>query len=329
MRILFANGYPVWANSLPWGFRQLGHPVEILPLIEPKSLNQTMRKFKPDVVLTAGWISEYTPAKLALLKKTARQYGCLQAYWATEDINHLRRWSIPLVKKLQPDVVFTINAACISAYRELGIPAFHLDFGYNPDVSAGPAAEPLACFSHEIALIANCYPSLEAPHKFRTRCLEILLYPLLEKNYDVALYGRNWENSVLFQQYPPSQIAYQGAIPFADTFRVYQTAKIILNLQNQNLYPTQVTSRTFEIIGSGGFQLTARTPALEKLFVHRQHLVMSASAEETLALVDYYLQNEEERKEIALNGQKLVLAKHTYRQRAETFLTCLKKIRKK
>jgi spore maturation protein CgeB len=63
--------------------------------------------------------------------------------------------------------------------------------------------------------------------------------------------------------------------------------------------------------------------------VHSQHLVMSASAEETLALVDYYLQNEKERKEIALHGQKLVLAKHTYRQRAETFLTCLKKIRKK
>lgn len=325
MRILFVNGCPVWANGLPWGFRQLNHPIEIVTQIEQKSLYQTMKRFQPELMLTVGWITEYTTSKLRLLKKAAQHFGCLQAYWAVEDINHLRKWSLPLVKKIDPNVVFTINAACISAYQECGIPAFHLDFGYNPEFPDLSHQAPDDRFTHDVALIANCYPCLEAPHKFRNRSLEILLYPLLEKEYDLLLCGRDWERSVVFQKYALTRVAYQGAISFEDTFKVYKSAKIILNLQNQNVFPTQVTSRTFEILGAGGFQLTTRTPAVEKLFAHRRHLVMSESPSETLELVDYYLHNEQERREIALNGQEEVLAQHTYRHRAETFLACLKK----
>lgn len=165
-------------------------------------------------------------------------------------------------------------------------------------------------------------------YKFRARSLEILLYPLLEKEYDVLLCGRDWERSVVFRKYALTKVAYRGPISFEETFKVYKSAKIILNLQNQNVYPTQVTSRTFEILGAGGFQLTTRTPAVEKLFTHRRHLVLSDAPAETLELVDYYLQNEQERQKIAMSGQEEVLAHHTYRHRAETFLACLKKIKK-
>ena len=199
MRILFANGYPVWANSLPWGFRQLNHPVEILPLIEQKSLNQTMRNFKPDVVLTAGWISEYTPAKIALLKKTARQYGCLQAYWATEDINHLRKWSIPLVKKLQPDVVFTINAACISAYREFRNPSLSSGFGLIRDVLRARCRT--GCMFPMRSLNAQLLSQPGGTSLNSDRCLNTAL-SFAGKDYDVPCTERTWE-SVLFQEYTP------------------------------------------------------------------------------------------------------------------------------
>lgn len=62
-------------------------------------------------------------------------------------------------------------------------------------------------------------------------------------------------------------------------------------------------------MGSGAFELTSRTPAVERLFTHRRHMVMSGSAEETLSLVDYYLAHEKERQEIAANGKAEVLAK--------------------
>jgi spore maturation protein CgeB len=330
MRILYLNGHPIWLYGLPWGFRHLGHQVKIAKNVQSNLLLPLMKSFKPDLLITVGWVYEYMkPQKRALIKKIAHDFGCLHAYWATEDITWFEKWSLPMVRAVQPDVVFTINADCIPFYRNLGIPAFHLEFAYNPsyegDVSS---SDDVSQYTADLALVANSYNIWQRPDRFRYKSVEILVRPLIEKNYHLLIGGKGWE-AAPWAKKESSNVHYLGSIPFRDTFRVYQSAKIILNLQNQDEHTTQITSRTFEIMGCGGFQLTARTPAVERLFTHQQHLVMSGSPEETLELADYYLAHEQERQEIAANGREEVLKKHTYDQRAAYLLSCLKSLKLK
>lgn len=323
MRILYLNEHPVWLYGLPWGFRQLGHDVKIVKKVEKETLRAVMEAFKPELLITVGWVHEYMRAeKRALIKKMASSFHCQHAYWATEDIMWFKKWSLPMVKAVRPNAVFTINEACIPLYQKQGFPAFHLDFGYNP-AFRGEVAEQQE-EKTDLVLVANSYQVWRYPQYFRWKSIETLLKPLTERNYQVLVAGGGW-GKVPWKD-PRNNIRYIGAVPFEDTFRFYGLAKIVLNLQNQNQYPTQVTARTFEIMGSGAFELTSRTPAVERLFTHGRHLVMSGSAEETLALVDYYLVHEKERQEVAANGQAEILAKHTYDKRAADLLFCLEQI---
>lgn len=322
MRIVYLNGHPVWTYGLPWGFRKLGHDIRIVDVIRKADLTYIMENFQPDLLVSVGWIAEYVPKKLAIIREAAEHFGCLHAYWATEDVNHLIKWSLPMVRAVQPDVVFTINAECIPSYLNLGIPAFHLDFGYNPAFPPATTEQLDSRYSHDLALVANYYDS-SPDIEFREKSMDILVRPLVERGYDLALWGNRWERAPWLVATPMAKGLCQGPISFEDSFKVYKNSKIILNLQNENHFSTQVTSRTFEILGSDGFQLTARTPAIEGLFIHSHHLVMSSSPAETLGLVDYYLAHEEERLVIAAHGQAEVLAKHTYDQRAAYMLSCL------
>lgn len=84
--------------------------------------------------------------------------------------------------------------------------------------------------------------------------------------------------------------------------------------------------RTFEILGCGGFFLTQHTRAIEYMFKNHTHLVWSKSYEETVELMDYYLNNESERERIALNGQQFVYENHTYEKRASEIIKALKDV---
>lgn len=326
MRILYLNEHPVWLYGLPCGFRHLGHDVMIVKKVEKESLGAVMESFKPELLITVGWVHEYMRAeKRTLIKKMARSFHCLHVYWATEDITWFKKWSLPMVKAVRPNVVFTINADCIPLYQKQGFPAFHLDFGYNPAFVKDSAEEQEEKTAKvDLVLVANSYQVWRYPQYFRWKSIEMLLKPLAERKYEVLVAGGGWSTAPW--ENPHNNVRYIGAVPFEDTFRLYGLGKIVLNLQNQNQYPTQVTSRTFEIMGSGAFELTSRTPAVEQLFIHRRHLVMSGSAEETLALVDYYLAHEKERQEVAANGQAEILAKHTYDKRAADLLFCLNQV---
>lgn len=323
MRILFLNGHPVWTYGLPWGLRQLGHEVKIVSAIEENYLRKCMDVFQPDLLITVGWIHEYTTDKLNIIKKVAQSYGCTHAYWATEDYNHLEKWSLKMVKTVQPDIVFTINADCVRYYQDLGIPAYHLEFGYNPEFMSDYLALPNPEYNHDIALVANSYNIWEQPSSFRFKSIEILLKPLIDLGYDLVICGEGWERSPWLTSQKDSKVRCLGPVSFEETFNIYKYPKIIINLQNQNIFDTQVTSRTFEIMGSGGFQLTAETPAIKKLFSNCHHLVMSSSPKETVEMVDYYLRNEKERLQISEYGKNEVLTKHTYDKRAAFMMSCL------
>ncbi len=91
---------------------------------------------------------------------------------------------------------------------------------------------------------------------------------------------------------------------------VYRDAKININ-NTLHCIETGACLRVFEVMAAGGFMLSNYQKELEELFVPNEDIVLYHNEEELLQLVDYYLSHEEERKRIARNGQRKVLAYHT------------------
>lgn len=91
---------------------------------------------------------------------------------------------------------------------------------------------------------------------------------------------------------------------------IYRDAKININ-NTLHCIETGACMRVFEVMGAGGFLISNYQKELEELFVPGKEIVLYHNEEELLHLVDYYLAHEEERKEIARNGQRKVLAYHT------------------
>jgi hypothetical protein len=83
--------------------------------------------------------------------------------------------------------------------------------------------------------------------------------------------------------------------------------------------------RTFETLGCQTFLLTNHTPGLDELFEIGKHLITYDSADDLIQKINYYLNNETERNEIAKNGYDHVVNNHTYFKRMKQFIKIIKK----
>ncbi|MFN3551283.1 MAG: glycosyltransferase [Endomicrobiia bacterium] len=98
--------------------------------------------------------------------------------------------------------------------------------------------------------------------------------------------------------------------------KVYSQAKIVFNKSAGG----EINMRVFETLSCGSLLLTDRLKpevGLEELFQDRKHLVLYDDENDLLEKIDYYLRNESDREEIAYNGYKEVLSKHTYEHRVK------------
>ncbi|TGU55071.1 glycosyltransferase family 1 protein, partial [Mesorhizobium sp. M00.F.Ca.ET.186.01.1.1] len=87
-------------------------------------------------------------------------------------------------------------------------------------------------------------------------------------------------------------------------------------------YETQLTQRTYEILGSGGFLVTQDTLAVRSMFTSGKDLLAASTSHETRQIIEHYLQHPEERKQIQEQGRRAV--RHaSYQHRADYMVQVL------
>ena len=96
--------------------------------------------------------------------------------------------------------------------------------------------------------------------------------------------------------------------------KIFNGSKINLNFTIRNIR-SGLPLRLWDIVGAGGFLITNYQPELEMYFKKGEDLVFFTDKDDLKEKVCYYLSHEEERKQIALNGQQKVRALHGYQQR--------------
>ncbi|MFA7289818.1 MAG: glycosyltransferase [Melioribacteraceae bacterium] len=155
-----------------------------------------------------------------------------------------------------------------------------------------------------------------AVHSDRKKIFEYLI----SNGVNLKLYGKGWDKEASLND------CWGGVISYQEFNKVLNRAKIVLNPSSASTSSSiQVKGRTFEIAGSGSFQLTTHNENLQDYFDLRNELITFTDKEDLFQKINYYLNNDSERERIAKNSYLRAITSHTWEKRfQEIFSECEK-----
>lgn len=102
--------------------------------------------------------------------------------------------------------------------------------------------------------------------------------------------------------------------------RVFHKSKVNLNITLRSIL-SGIPLRVVDILAAGGFLITNYQAEIAEHFIDGEELVMAFSPEDMIEKTGYYLEHEDERKEIARRGQEKVLRDFSYEKLLKEVLT--------
>lgn len=132
----------------------------------------------------------------------------------------------------------------------------------------------------------------------------------LSKRFDVSVYTDD-EDADFVLAHNMGPVRYWDESPV-----VFCTSRINLNFTIRNIR-SGIPLRVWDILAAGGFCITNFQPELVLYFKNGEDLVWFEDEADLVRKVRYYLEHEEEREQIALNGQRKVRELHNYDVRLE------------
>lgn len=242
------------------------------------------KAFKPDIIfmqIQAANIIHIETVKE--LKKT----GAFVINWNGDIRDQTPGWMI--------DMASHIDKTLFSNLRDSKnvVNGGFLEIGYDAEIYK-PSGEILNL--PEIGFFGNNYGST----KFPLSKMRIQMNNLLQKHYGskYGVYGNNWYNSKV--NFNHSQ---------AEESKAYRGIKIGINLSHFD-EPNYSSDRILRIMGSGCFCLAKEYRDMP--YINGNHLRTWKSFKELINLIDYYLENETERIEIAKRGEQFVRQNYTF-----------------
>ena len=170
---------------------------------------------------------------------------------------------------------------------------------YNPDIYHFPDKYD----KNYKALIAQQYISVKVAEQERLRALKIL-----SDNFNVDIYTGSNTSSM-------PNIHNKGfAKSLTEMPLIFNQSKININITAKSIR-TGLPLRIFDVLGCGGFLITNYQSELPQFFEIGTDLVTYESLEDLKEKCKYYLENEDERKQIAQNGYNKVNKFHTFDKR--------------
>lgn len=249
-----------------------------------------------------------------------RDAGIKIAVWLTDDPYYIDE-TIKYVPYY--DFIFTNELSTISLYHALGCKQVHyLPLGANNEVFYPKSVN--SSYLTDICFVAAAWEN-------RISFFDSIPKFLLNKK--IKIIGPLWEKMDNYSLLRHK--IYPNGIPMIETAKYFCGAKIVINLHrsyndktlfNKNsreIKSHSVNPRTFEISACGSFQLTDVKSDLNRLYTAGYNIETFTSQKEFMEKIDYYLQNEDEREEIALRGFKQAIQEHTYENRLTRLITLI------
>ncbi|MHA1232416.1 MAG: CgeB family protein [Candidatus Helarchaeota archaeon] len=206
------------------------------------------------------------------------------------------------------DYVFTFSWAVLPKYRELGIKNIScIPFAIDPDIyhRIELTNNELEEYGSDLSFVGTMYKNRE----------EILKSVI---GYNLKIWGKGWEKSI----YPEIRKKFTHRfISIEEISKVFNACKINLNIHHNS---GNINFRCFEITGCGAFCLTDRTLGIEKSFEIGKEIITYEGNQDLIEKIDYYLDNDTEREEIAIRGQQRTYRDHTIEKRLKQVINVIK-----
>ncbi|KQO17987.1 CgeB family protein [Paenibacillus sp. Leaf72] len=249
-----------------------------------------------------------------------RALGIRTAIWFTDD-----PYYADITTTLAPhyDTVFTLDRNCVALYQERGCANVHyLPFCVMP--AQFRPMNPQRSKRKEISFIGSGYLN-------RVQYFNEAASYLATK--DTLISGIWWDRLEHFDRLR-SKINLGEWMTPQDTALAYNASKIVINMHrahddalfNSNSLGITAASpnpRTFEISACAVLQLTDVREDLVSFYTPGVEIVTYESPQDMVEKLDYYLNHENERKEIAIRGMHRTLSEHTYAHRLHAMLSIL------
>jgi len=321
MRILFDAPtvmYNYWSKAL----KELGIEVTAAPrkVENFAAFIKFAEEFNPDIILGSVYIrTERYDLIYKHIPQWCKKKGITSVWSTTQDPNFCEATRN---QALLYDYVFTPAAECVEEYKSIGCKKVGiLPLGYNETWSVYEDVPKI----YDIVLLGNyylptteraCYGKHKDGHSIKPGYKNII-EPLVKRGYNIKIWGHkeNWLKSGLIEEKN-----LMGIIGYASHAKIYNQAKICIAINSNQFSPTMLSWRTYEILACRAFMLSAWSQATENLGTIGEDFVVSRSPEQTISLVDKYLEENDERERIARNGQKAVLGIHSTKRRAQQML---------
>ncbi len=264
-----------------------------------RSLLETVRRQEPDIVFCVLMHYEIWTETLDLIR-TAFPVRVLN--WGTDDswkYDQFAQYIAPHV-----DLYATTYASAITMARRQGIANFHRT---QWAADSGKLLAPLSARDcrYRVSFVGSAYGN-------RRKWIGVLQ----SRGVEVQCFGHGWKGGVLGDE-QLSNVIRQSVISlnFADS-----PAQLS---RSRYRYNRQLKARTFEVPGSGGFLLTETADGIEDYYVPGREIATFEGMESLVDLIRHYLQNPDERDEIANAGFRRTAEEHVYEKRFAELLAAL------
>ncbi len=146
-----------------------------------------------------------------------------------------------------------------------------------------------------------------------TRNERLVLLNLCGRRFDTKLYSGD-ESILLNEVKKCGLVDYVTEMP-----KVFACSKVNLN-PSLRIIQTGIPLRAFDVMGAGGFLISNYQQELLEYFENEVDMVVYESMEDAVEKIQFYLQHEELREKIALNGRNKTLEEHSLQKRLDIIL---------
>ncbi|RBQ22786.1 hypothetical protein ALNOE001_14790 [Candidatus Methanobinarius endosymbioticus] len=167
--------------------------------------------------------------------------------------------------------------------------------------------KPSRKYKHDILFVGNTRNIFRKAIKY--------IFPT---NRDLGIYGKGWRNFI------PEKSINGIHISNKELNQAYSSCKILLNDHWEDMAEKGfISNRIFDGFASGAFLISDEVKGSE---IFKDMLVTYNNKEELNNLIEYYLSNDEERKQKVKNSREMILTNHTFENRVEEIINIINNI---
>ncbi|OIJ10405.1 hypothetical protein BKP37_17855 [Anaerobacillus alkalilacustris] len=289
--------------------RTIDDLVKELYVVSPNGdIQYLVKKHQPDLILVL--LGRYLSKEKV---KSFTNLGVTTALWTGDD-----PYIIDIMSETARafDYVFTNELNCVPYYQSIGCRnVSYLPLGVYEKVFEPKSGSIPKLYQSDICFVGNAFSS-------RIELFDEIVPYLSNKNTKIV--GNFWRKMKNYSLIKGS-VRHTWISPI-EAATYYNGAKIVLNihrsaddkkfnLNESNIEAASINPRTFEIAACQAFQLTDIRKDLTNFYIPEKEIEIFSTPNELIEKINYYLEHDQERKEIARNGYTKTYMKHRYHVR--------------